>query len=177
VRIHQPSKATRAAACVAPNISAYARKEIMSNDKLNEDAWRELEQSRAIEEGWGLFAVDGSEGCVAIQKIDEDGVFASDEHAVAHVLYHEWKDETILYQQAIINCSEGIPSEAMQVRLVNAQKALAAVYRTNNPDREIAVRDLISNLLHLSDTWDLDPKAEIAAALASYEAECLEVGK
>ena len=47
--------------------------------------WTQTRKQEADSRGWGIFAIDGDQSRLAIQRLDESGLFESDEAALAHV--------------------------------------------------------------------------------------------
>lgn len=51
-----------------------------------EREWTDACQQQAFDQGWGIFAVDGNEDDLEIQRLDETMVFDSDGDAFEYVL-------------------------------------------------------------------------------------------
>ena len=47
--------------------------------------WTQTRKQEADSRGWGIFAIDGDQSRLAIQRLDESDLFESDEAALAHV--------------------------------------------------------------------------------------------
>lgn len=64
-------------------------------DWASEDLWTEEHRQHASAQGWGVFAIDGDEDMLEIQRLDEADIFDSDEDAYAFVIDMARKDDQV----------------------------------------------------------------------------------
>jgi hypothetical protein len=48
--------------------------------------WTKTQKEYAKKQGWGIFAIDGDQNCLAIQKDDEEDIFNSNAEAINFVI-------------------------------------------------------------------------------------------
>ena len=48
--------------------------------------WTTTEKQYSKKQGWGIFAIDGNQDCLAIQRDDEENIFESDLDATNFVI-------------------------------------------------------------------------------------------